>query len=107
MRLKLLCLALGAVLLLATGFRPGTLPFIPGAAYSDATISHFPAALVLHDAWQRGEVPLWSETIMGGQPFEANPVNMAPYPGLLFVEFLPPLLGLDVAIVGQVTIYAP
>ena len=100
MRLKLLCVALGAVFLLATGFRPGTLPYIPGAQFSDATISHFPAALFLRQSvLERGAFPLWRDTIMAGQPFAANPLNKTAYPPQWLVLLLPTVLHLDVLIV--------
>ncbi len=81
MRFRLLCVALGAAFLIVSGFRPGTLPYIPQAGFSDATTSHFPAALFLRQSvLEDGQFPLWRDTILGGQPFAANPLNKTAYP---------------------------
>ncbi len=99
MRFRLLCLALGALFLLLTGFRPGTLPYIPRTDYSDAAISHYPAALFLRQSvLERGQFPLWRETILGGQPFAANPLNKTAYPLQWLVLIFPPDIHLDVMI---------
>lgn len=100
MRLKLALLAIGGAFLLLTGFRPAALPFIPGSPYSDAVLSHWPAALYLRESvLERGEFPLWRDTILSGQPFAANPLNKTAYPLQWLALVLPPALHLDVMIV--------
>src|SRR5215207_3619211 len=100
MRLKAALLVMGSVFLLATGFRPAALPFNPGAPFSDAVISHWPAALYLRESvLLRGEFPIWRETILAGAPFAANPLNKTAYPLQWFVLFLPPALHLDLTII--------
>lgn len=102
MRVKLLPLglALGAAFLLLSGFRPGTLPYTPGGAFSDAVTSHLPAAQFLRASLlDDGVFPLWRETILAGQPFAANPLNKTAYPLQWLVLLLPPVLHLDLLIV--------
>lgn len=73
--------ALIALFLLLSGFSLGALPFNPGAPYSDAALSHWPAAVYLRETvLYGGEFPLWRDGIMGGQPFAANPLNKTAYP---------------------------
>jgi hypothetical protein len=84
---------LGAVAAaLALGDR---LPYTPGARYSDAVTAHFPAALYLRESIARGELPLWRDTIMGGQPFLANPLNKTAYPLQWLALLLPSELHLN------------
>ncbi len=71
-------LALAALfILLVTGYQFGSLPYTPSATFSDAVVSHLPAAEYLHDA-PVGFV--WRDTILGGHPFAANPLNKTAYP---------------------------
>ncbi len=85
-----------AAFLLAAGLGPDSLPFPPGADFSDAVTSHWPNALffrrvVLDDhTW-----PLWRPLIMSGQPFAANPLNKVWYPPQWLVLVLPPILHLN------------
>jgi hypothetical protein len=100
MRLKLLLVGLGAAFLLLTSFSPGTLPFNPGARYSDAATSHWGAASYLRESvLVRREFPVWRETIMAGAPFAANPLNKTAYPLQWLVLILPPALHLNMMIV--------
>jgi len=69
------------VFLAAVGLRPGELPFIPGARFSDAVTSHLPAAYYLREHVIIDEsFPVWRDTIMVGQPFAANPLHKTAYP---------------------------
>ncbi len=97
--LRRLLVGLALLFLLATGFRPGTLPFIPGAPYSDAALSHWPAALYLRESVLEAHAfPLWRDGIMGSQPFAANPLNKTAYPLQWLALLLPATLHLDVMI---------
>ncbi|GAB4476466.1 MAG: hypothetical protein Kow00124_18580 [Anaerolineae bacterium] len=76
---------------------PGTLPFAPGAAYSDAAIAHWPAAESLRrSVWEHGQWPLWNPDRMLGQPFAANPLNKVWYPPQWLALLLPPTAHLTV-----------
>lgn len=76
---------------LATDGKPDGLPFFPGAVYSDAVTTHLPSAQYLADSiTERGEFPLWRPTVMGGQPFAANPLNKTAYPLQWLTLFIPP-----------------
>lgn len=100
MRLKLFLIVLGVVFLLLDGFRPGALPYTPGAPFSDAVTSHLPAAQFLRQSvLDDGVFPLWRETIMAGQPFAADPLNKTAYPLQWLALILPPVLHLDLMIV--------
>jgi hypothetical protein len=96
--------ALVGALLLFTGYHLGSLPYTPGARYSDAVTSHFPAALFFHSSLQQGELPLWRETIMGGQPFMANPLNKTAYPPNWLSAILPPTLSLNLLMIAHLLI---
>ncbi|NDJ59774.1 MAG: hypothetical protein GYB67_01545 [Chloroflexi bacterium] len=105
MRHSLLIVALGAALLILTGLRPNTLPFVPGAPFSDAVIAHWPAALHLQTAVVgAGRFPVWQETILAGHPFAANPLNKTAYPLQWLALILPPALHLDVMIILHLVI---
>lgn len=86
-----LILAVIGAFLLVGGFSPADMPFIPGAAFSDAVTSHLPAAVHLREAFTAEEVylPLWRETIFAGAPFAANPLNKTAYP-LQWIALIPP-----------------
>ena len=100
MRLERAALILGAALLLLLGLRPDSLPFAPGARFSDAALAHWPAALRLRQSVLfNGEFPVWQDTIMGGQPFAANPLNKTAYPFQWLVLLLSPASHLNVLIV--------
>jgi hypothetical protein len=45
-----------------------------GSEYSDLTISHWPNAVFIHRSlFDNGQIPLWSNAILGGYPLAANP----------------------------------
>jgi hypothetical protein len=96
-----LALLLAALLvLLLAGLRPDSLPF-PGAEarFSDAAVSHWPAALFLRQSvLERGEFPSWRETTFAGAPFAANPLNKTSYPFQWLVLIFPPALHLNLLI---------
>lgn len=49
--------------------------------YSDLTISHWPNAIYIHHGlFENGEIPLWSNAILGGYPLAANPLSGLHYP---------------------------
>jgi hypothetical protein len=62
----------------------------PNSDYSDLTITHWPNALFIRDSlatW--GQVPLWRDLILGGEPFAANPLSGLWYPPNLLLLVLP------------------
>ncbi len=90
---------LAAVFLLASGIRWDTLPFNPGARFSDAVTSHLPAAAFLRESIMVDEAfPVWRDTIMAGQPFAANPLNKVMYPPQWLAVILPPVFHLQAMI---------
>ncbi len=71
----------------------------PGAAYSDLLISHTPNAVFLKQAlleWHR--LPFWSDTILSGYPFAADPLSGLWYPPGWLGILLPAPLGFNLAI---------
>src|SRR5258708_444378 len=85
-------------------FNADTLPFpqqsasslASSSAYSDAVVSHWPAALYLQQSIQMGQWPLWRDLLMSGQPFAANPLNKVWYPPQWLALLLPAALHLNV-----------
>jgi hypothetical protein len=107
MRLSPLAAILIIGILLATGLRLDSLPFQPEAGFSDAAVSHYPAAWHLHHSLRvEGNFPVWQELNMGGQPFAANPLNKTAYPLQWLAVLLPPLLHLNVMIVLHILLAA-
>lgn len=91
--------AAGAIFLIALGLRPPSLPFIPEARFSDAAVSHWPAALHLRQSvLEEGTFPLWQDTILGGGPFAANPLNKTAYPPQWLALIFPPALHINLMI---------
>lgn len=85
--------------------------FTAGSHFSDMAITHYPNALTIQKGvTQKGEIPLWSDAILGGFPLTANPLSGLHYPpGWLALLFpLPAGLNLLVAlhlILGGVGMY--
>ncbi len=64
--------------------------FLPGAAYTDLLISHYPNALFLRQSlttWH--QIPLWSDNILSGYPFAADPLSGLWYPPGWLAVILP------------------
>ncbi len=103
-----LILALICAFLLLGGFSPADMPFIPGAAFSDAVTSQLPAAVHLREAFTAEEIylPLWRETTFAGAPFAANPLNKTAYPLQWIALILPSDLFLNSMIVVHLVIAA-
>lgn len=62
------------------------------AAYSDLTITHWPAFAYTRDQLQAaGQIPLWRTSILSGTPFAADPLSGLFYPPhwLAFIRFVP------------------
>ncbi len=71
--------------------------------YSDLTISHLPNLLFLRRALlEWGQVPLWSNTILSGYPFVANPLSGLWYPPGWLAILLPQPLGLNLVLLVHV-----
>lgn len=74
--------------------------FQPGATYSDLLISHYPNGIFIQHAIQEWKtVPLWSDAILSGYPFVADPLSGLFYlPGWIALAFPLPL-GFNIAMV--------
>jgi hypothetical protein len=75
-------------------------PFPARSDYSDLAISHFPnAVFLLHSINEWHQIPLWSNTILSGYPFAADPLSGIWYlPG--WIAYLFPLpLGFNLNII--------
>jgi hypothetical protein len=67
-----------------------------GSTYSDLAISHFPNALWIQRAIREwGQVPLWSNMILSGYPFAADPLSGLHYPFGWLAYLLPLPFGLN------------
>jgi hypothetical protein len=106
MRLSLWVSALIGIVLILAGLRPDALPFMPDSLFSDAAVSHYPAAYHLQQSVRAGEFPVWQELNMAGQPFAANPLNKTAYPLQWLAVVLPAALHLNVMIVFHIAIAA-
>lgn len=78
----------------------GKFAFPPGSPYSDLVISHLPNALYIkHSISTWKEIPLWSDLILSGYPFAADPLSGLWYlPGWLAIV-LPEPFGFNLLIV--------
>lgn len=82
------------------------LPFIGYFAYplhsnySDVTISHYPNLLYLQRSLlMDNRLPLWSNAILSGYPFYANPLSGMWYPPLWLAILLPGPTGLNLVVI--------
>src|SRR5258708_3380397 len=94
---SLLIILIG-LLLYTVGFRLDTLPFPHNSPYSDAAISHWPNTLYFQQALRSGQWPLWSDLLMSGQPFSANPLTNVWYPPQSLALLFPTPLHLSLMI---------
>lgn len=81
---------------------PGIAGFIylSGSEFSDLAITHFPNALwVQRSVSAFGQIPLWSDTILAGYPFFANPLSGLHYPPGWLALFFPLPFGLNLMII--------
>jgi hypothetical protein len=70
-----------------------------GSSYSDLTISHYPNLVFLRQSLSDGNgIPLWSNTILSGFPFAANPLSGLWYPPGWLLFWLPLPAGFNVLI---------
>lgn len=86
-------------------FLPGLDAFpypAPGAPYSDITVSHYPNAIYLiRSITEYGQIPLWSNTILSGYPFFANPLSGLHYPPGWLALFFPLPLGFNLLVMAH------
>jgi hypothetical protein len=74
----LLILALPVAILLPS---INKFPYPFNSNYSDLTISHYPNAIFIKQSlFGNGQIPLWSDTILSGYPFAADPLSGLWYP---------------------------
>lgn len=80
----------------------GLLPFLgdfifgQSAEFSDMAVSHYPNAIWVQRMLQKwGEIPLWSQTILSGYPFSANPLSGLHYPPGWLALIFPQPFGLN------------
>ncbi|GAB4529670.1 MAG: hypothetical protein Fur0018_16400 [Anaerolineales bacterium] len=71
-------------------------PYLPGAAFSDFAISHYPNALYLQRALTTWHTfPWWSPLILSGAPFAADPLSSVWYPPHYLALLFPLPFGLN------------
>ncbi len=67
--------------------------------YSDLLISHYPNAIhLIRSVLETGQIPLWSDTILSGYPFFANPLAGIWYPPGWIAYLLPAPFGFNLSI---------
>lgn len=70
-----------------------------GSPYTDLLISHFPNAVYFKQAITTfGQIPLWSDLIMSGYPFVADPLSGLWYPPGWLAEFFPSAASFNLSI---------
>jgi hypothetical protein len=70
-----------------------------GSQFSDLAITHYPYAIYLKETistWH--EIPLWSQTILSGHPFAANPLSGLWYPFGWLILITPLPLGFNLLV---------
>ena len=73
------------------------------AEYTDAAITHVPNTLLLRRAvLEYEQFPLWSNTILSGYPFAANPLSGLWYPPTWLAALLPQPYGLNLMVLLHV-----
>jgi hypothetical protein len=83
-------------------FLPGISGFVYpyGSAFSDLSISHFPNLVYLKQSLADGNgIPLWSNTILSGFPFAANPLSGLWYPPGWLLLVMPLPLGFNLMVI--------
>ncbi len=99
MKTRLLVVAMLALPLMLLAPQWGNYAYPFQGQYSDVTISHAPNLIFLQRSLaQTGEVPLWSDTILSGYPFAANPLAGLWYPPMWLLVPLPIPLGFNLLI---------
>ena len=64
------------------------IPFSANSSFSDLMISHIPNMIDVRDSLARyHQIPLWSDTILGGYPFISDPLSGIWYPPLWVTWF--------------------
>jgi hypothetical protein len=67
-----------------------------GTSVSDIMVTHYPNLLFIQRSLYDGQgIPLWSPMILGGYPFEANPLSTLWYPPAWLTLFFPLPLGIN------------
>ena len=80
----------------------GNFAYPTSSPFSDLVISHYPNAVFFRMALETwGQVPLWSNTILSGYPFAANPLSGLWYPPGWLVLVLPLPLGFNVLVLSH------
>lgn len=65
----------------APGLSPGSVPFWPGAEFTDLMTAHLPVAAYIQRALSLyGRMPAWNPTILSGMPVLADPLSSLAYP---------------------------
>ena len=73
-----------------------------GAAYSDMTVTHYPNALYIKQTIAKYHtIPLWSDLIMSGYPFVANPLSGLLYPPGWIALLFPLPLGINLVVIAH------
>lgn len=69
------------------------------SSYSDVTISHYPNLYFLQQSLANGNLPLWSNSILSGYPFAANPLSGMWYPPMWLALLFQGATGLNIVVI--------
>lgn len=77
----------------------GKLHFAAGTEFNDIEISHYPNMLLIQQTMiTHNEIPLWNPYILGGYPFDADPLSGLWYPPNWLILLLPILTGINLSL---------
>ncbi len=74
-----------------------------GTEFNDIEISHYPNLLLIQQTMiNRFGIPLWNPYILGGYPFDGDPLSGLWYPANWLVLFFPILIGINLSVLIHV-----
>ncbi len=77
-------------------------PFPFGSPYTDLLVTHLPNALFINRTLiEWGQIPLWSNTILSGYPFAANPLSGLWYPPLWLAAIFPSAVTFNLLVIAH------
>lgn len=76
----------------------GSFHYASGTEFSDVEITHYPNLLLIQQSLAHGVVPLWNPYILGGYPFDADPLSGLWYPPGWLALLMPLKFGINLVV---------
>jgi len=97
----LLLLIIAPALIILPNIRDFAYPL--NSSFSDLAISHYPNAVYVHESiFKWGQIPLWSDAIMSGYPFAADPLSGLWYPPSWLAVLFPSVVTFNLLILAHI-----